>query len=322
MKLNGIFKRAQGFFRSAAGVLVVALIFIPKSINAQDQEDASLFLEEYSDEFQEAFFAALQQKGIRNYDRAIRQLERCLELRPEQPVLYHELARNYFLDKQYSKGLSFAIKAVEMEPSNYWYVETFWRYQSRRGKARPRDIAGELSQTEDGFWSNLAKIYKGRGQFNQALSALERLANPNEVSWLRKEIEQEQAQQERRVQVKAVEVTPSKETESTNPLEGLKKKLRTLQQEGEFDRLYKESSEAVELYPLQPDFYYFQGWALLKNGKPKEATVILEESLAYLLEEGELSMFIYQALAEAYELLGDPEKLKYYQKKLNGRNPQ
>ena len=95
-----------------------------------------------------------------------------------------------------------------------------------------------------------------------------------------------------------------------------------MQQEGEFDRLYKESSEAVELYPLQPDFYYFRGWALLKNGNPKEAAVILEDSLAYLLEEGELSIIIYQALAEAYELLGDPEKLKYYQKKLNGTNPQ
>ena len=232
MKLNGIFKRTQGFFRSAVGVLVVALIFIPKSINAQDQEDASLFLEEYSDEFQEAFFAALQQKGIRNYDRAIRQLERCLELQPEQPVLYHELARNYFLDKQYSKGLSFAVKAVEMESSNYWYVETFWRYQSRRGKARPQDIAGELSQTEDGFWSNLAKIYKGRGQFNHALSALERLANPNEFTWLRKEIKQEQAQQERRVQVKTVEVTPTKETESTNPLEGLKKSFGLCNKKG------------------------------------------------------------------------------------------
>ena len=305
-----------------AGLLFLVLFFIPISIIAQNQEDASLFLEEYSDDFQESFFSALQQKGIRNYDRAIRELEKCLELRPDEPVIYHELARNYFLDKQFSKGLSFAVKAVEMESSNYWYVETYWRYQNRRGKTRPQEIAGALNQTEDKFWVNLAMIYQKSGLFDQAFAALDRLREPVEYSGLRAEIRQEQVRQGKKIEVKSVEVNPQQKAETPNPLEGLKKKLRILQQEGDFDRLFNESREALEAYPLQPDFYYYKGWAVLKNGKPREAAGILEESLAYLLEEGELSRVIYQALAEAYELLGDAEKLKYYQKKLNGNNPQ
>ena len=37
------------------------------SLWAQEEESAELFLEEYTDEFQNLFFEALKQKGIQNY---------------------------------------------------------------------------------------------------------------------------------------------------------------------------------------------------------------------------------------------------------------
>ena len=307
--------------------LFFLLLNIPIGLTAQDQEDASLYLEEYSDDFQEAFFSALQQKGIRNYDRAIRELEKCLALRPDQAVVYHELARNYFLDRQYNRGLSFAIKAVDLEPTNYWYTETYYQFQSRKGRTRPKELASDLPAAGDGFWTNLTEVYRKRGLFTQALASLDMVSDQKKASTLRDQIREEQESQRRAVQAARIvqESAPKRKNSSESaesPLYLVKKSLQELQQEGDFNRLYKESSEAVESYPLQPDFYYYQGWALLKNGKPKEATGILEESLAYLLEEGELSLLIYQALAEAYELLGDANKLRYYQKKLNGNNPQ
>ena len=56
-------------------IFALGLVLIPRSGCAQDDEireegSADVFLEEYTDEFQEKFFEALKQKGIENYDRA------------------------------------------------------------------------------------------------------------------------------------------------------------------------------------------------------------------------------------------------------------
>jgi tetratricopeptide (TPR) repeat protein len=299
---------------------------IPIGICAQDQEDASLFLEEYSDEFQEAFFTALQQKGIQNYDRAVNALQTCLQLQPDQAVLYHELAKVYYLDKKYSQGFTHAVEAVQKEPENFWYVETFWKYQSRKGSGNVNRVASPLSATPDAFWANLAKLYLKLGILQQAEEAFSRLGDKDKHRQLGQEIAEMRTERKEKERLKEVTRQPKIEeavvATEANPLDDLKKRMRSLQQEGEFDRLFEESGSASEAYPLQPDFYYYRGWALLKNGKTKEGLEILEESLAYLLEEGELSLFIYQALAEGYELLGDTEKLKYYQKKLLEINPQ
>lgn len=310
--------------RLRKGLSLLALIFIiPIGIYAQDQEDASLFLEEYSDEFQEAFFTALQQKGIQNYDRAINALQTCLQLKPGQTVLHHELAKVYYLDQKYSQGFVHAVEAVQQEPDNFWYVETFWKYQRRKGAGNANRVGAPLSATPDVFWANLAKIYLKGGILDQADEAFNKLQNKKQYESLGQEIAEIRMERKEREQVKEPPESRKKEVaEEANPLDALKKRLRSLQQQGEFDRLYEESSTASEAYPLQPDFYYFRGWAMLKNGKTKEGLEVLEESLAYLLDEGELSLFIYQALAEGFELLGDAEKLKYYQKKLLEINPQ
>lgn len=320
---NSILKVKSGRSAHKALVILAFVLIIPIGICAQDQEDASLFLEEYSDEFQEAFFTALQQKGIQNYDRAINALQTCLQLKPDQAVLHHELAKVYYLDKKYSQGFSHALQAVQQEPENFWYVETFWKYQSRKGAGNANRVANPLSATPDVFWVNLSKLYLKLGILEQGEEAFDKIASKKKYATLGQEIAEMRMERKERTRVKETPKPVEREVvEEANPLDALKKRLRSLQQEGEFDRLYEESGVASESYPLQPDFYYYRGWALLKNGKTKEGLEILEESLAYLLEEGELSLFIYQALAEGYELLGDADKLKYYQKKLLEINPQ
>ena len=50
----------------------------------EEQESAEVYLEEYTDEFQENFFEALKQKGIQNYDRAVDLFLKCKQLEPNQ----------------------------------------------------------------------------------------------------------------------------------------------------------------------------------------------------------------------------------------------
>src|SRR6218665_2343167 len=74
------------------------------------------------DDFQEAYYESLKQKGIENYDKAILSLEKCLKLQPENAVIYHELGKNYFFQKNYIDAENALIKASELEPTNKWYL--------------------------------------------------------------------------------------------------------------------------------------------------------------------------------------------------------
>jgi uncharacterized protein YqgQ len=50
-----------------------------------------------SDEFQDAFYESLLQKGIENYDKAIVALEKCLVSQPNNATIYFELGKNIWL---------------------------------------------------------------------------------------------------------------------------------------------------------------------------------------------------------------------------------
>ena len=89
----------------------------------KEEESAEVFLEEYTDEFQDKFFEALKQKGIQNYDRAINLFLDCKRLDANNIVIDHELAKAYYLDKKYISAQQYAIEVLVSEPNNYWYLD-------------------------------------------------------------------------------------------------------------------------------------------------------------------------------------------------------
>ncbi|MDV7395725.1 hypothetical protein RZS08_30325, partial [Arthrospira platensis SPKY1] len=68
---------------------------------AQEEPDAIALAE---DQFQEAFFESIKQKGIENYDKAIAQLYVCLSLNESKAVVHQELGRNYLKLKKYAEA--------------------------------------------------------------------------------------------------------------------------------------------------------------------------------------------------------------------------
>ena len=89
----------------------------------EEQESAEVYLEEYTDEFQENFFEALKQKGIQNYDRAIDLFLKCKQLEPNNSVVDYELGKAYLLDKKYVQAQDYAIEALLSEPTDFWYLD-------------------------------------------------------------------------------------------------------------------------------------------------------------------------------------------------------
>lgn len=88
-------------------------------------------------------------------------------------------------------------------------------------------------------------------------------------------------------------------------------------QSGEFDKVAKTSSEMVELYPAQPQFYYYAGIAYNQLQQFKKAKEILEMGMDYVVEDVTLEINYNIQLGEAYNGLGDSKKKELYFSKAN-----
>jgi len=83
----------------------------------------------------------------------------------------------------------------------------------------------------------------------------------------------------------------------------------------QFDVLAKKAEAAIELFPLQPQFYYFGGLANNQLKNFKKAKDLLEMGLDYLVNDVALEINFNIQLGEAYSGLGDAKKKEsYFQK--------
>jgi tetratricopeptide (TPR) repeat protein len=71
----------------------------------------------------------------------------------------------------------------------------------------------------------------------------------------------------------------------------------------DYEALFTESKEAMELFPIQAPFYYFNGYAAIQLKKYKEASESLEAGKAMVVDNKELEAEFYQLLGDAYHKL-------------------
>ena len=80
----------------------------------------------------------------------------------------------------------------------------------------------------------------------------------------------------------------------------------------EFDKAAKTASEMVELYPAQPQFYYYAGLAYNQLQQFKKAKEMLEMGMDYVVEDITLEINYNIQLGEAFSGLGDISKKVFY----------
>ena len=83
----------------------------------------------------------------------------------------------------------------------------------------------------------------------------------------------------------------------------------------EFDVLAKKSEEMTELFPSQPDLYYYAGLSNNQLKKFSKAKDYLETGMDYVIENKALEINFNIQLGEAYNGLGDQKKKELYFKK-------
>lgn len=301
-------------------MVVLGICVSPGHAYAQEEneidveESAEVFLEDYSDDFQENFFEALKQKGIQNYDRAINFLLECKRLQPENKVVAYELAKSYHLDKKNIPAQEYAIEALNSDHENYWYLHTLISILNKQGN-NITSLENQIPYENSVLKEHLAQIYFKEGKLEAALKVLKTLRSSKNTIALEQKINDSLKKKE--VKKQTVSYTVSRENTGSNTIENYKMRIKGLMKMTSGNPLLVElTEEALESYPSQPYFYYSNGYALNRSKKFREAIEVLEAALDYLINDIALANKIYKELSDAYSAISNPSKANMYLSKI------
>ena len=93
--------------------------------------------------------------------------------------------------------------------------------------------------------------------------------------------------------------------------------LQAYTEKQQFDVLAKKADNLTQLFPTQPQFYYYAGLANNQLGQFKKAITYLESGLDFVVEDDALEINFNIQLGEAYSGLGDADKKEKYFIKAN-----
>jgi tetratricopeptide (TPR) repeat protein len=85
----------------------------------------------------------------------------------------------------------------------------------------------------------------------------------------------------------------------------------------QFDKLAKASEEEMQLFPTQPQLYYYNGLANNQLKNFKKAKDVLESGIDFIIDDAVLEINFNLQLGEAYNGLGDMKKKDLYFSKAN-----
>jgi tetratricopeptide (TPR) repeat protein len=80
----------------------------------------------------------------------------------------------------------------------------------------------------------------------------------------------------------------------------------------QFDKVSKRADEMIQLYPNQPEFYYYAGLGNNQLGNFKKAKEFLETGVDFIIDDTSLEINFYVQLGEAFNGLGDMKKKEQY----------
>ncbi len=295
--------------------LLLLWLLMLGQIQAQEEKElnpeasAEVFLEAYSDDFQENFFEALKQKGIENYDRAINLFLECKKLDADNKVVDHELAKVYFEVKQYPLAEEYAISALNSEPGNLWYLDTLIQILTIQGRTIS-DVTIRIDKGNAKLNENLASVYYKNLDYESALKVLKQARKSRFTEDLILKIND--SLEKLGPENDAVFFPEVKSLTEPSEIEQYNVQIKGLMASDNFSALEQLSEEALERYPSHPYFYYAYGHALYKTGKNNAAIEMLETALDYMLHDDSLANKIYQELADAYAAVGNTVKSNLY----------
>ncbi|WP_456377073.1 tetratricopeptide repeat protein [Lutibacter sp.] len=289
-------------------------------------------VEENNLKFQTHFFEALKQKAIRNYSKAIENLEKCYEIDSLNLAVEFELSKNKLGLKNYFEAELFINKALAKEPNNSYLLQhKVAIFTAQQNFKDAIEIQNKIALQQPKYMDKLILLYIQNKEFKKAEKVITEIEN-NALSTHKLKVYKKYLES-RKVLVKKREIFTAIKSETIQVLKEkykVNKEYKTLQEilnrEAEaklFEALYVDSKEALELFPAQPYLYKMNGIALNNLGKYNEAINVLTLGIDFVIDNTIMEVNFYEQLSKSYEGLNQNDKaLKYKQmaKKLRKSN--
>lgn len=272
--------------------------------------------------FEEAFFEALKQKAIGNFDKAITALEICQSLDSTNISVQFEMSKNFYWLKNYFEAQQTLGKALEKDGKNIWLLE-----HAKNIAVAQNDYKNAIAYQEKII---VLKPSKKIGLLNLYLAINDTIKAIDLIKIIKKE--QGSSTQLTQIEKSLLNKKPVKKSETvTNniSLETLKAKyksgkdfktLKTIleieEQQSDFKSLLKYALEGLELYPSQSVLYLFAAKA--NNGlyNYTEALLHLENGIDFVIDKLTQKKY-YLAYSVSYLGLNNEQKANHYKKLAN-----
>ncbi|RAR72835.1 tetratricopeptide repeat protein [Flavobacterium aciduliphilum] len=104
---------------------------------------------------------------------------------------------------------------------------------------------------------------------------------------------------------------------NADDMEGILLLMQAYTENIQFDELQKASDNYIQLFPTQPQLYYYNGLANNQLHNYKKAKEILETGIDFIVDDLYLEINFNLQLGEAFNGLGDMKKKEFYFQKAN-----
>lgn len=289
-----------------------------KALALINEMDATVGKSEMRDNYRVQIMTTTKYQGIEK-----EKLLEAIEKNPKEEYNYVALIYMYSDTNQEEKAFDIANKLLKEIPNSEWAHVSLFKFHLNKNDGDNAVISMNKvlksnlidSKIKHRILNEFLIFTKNNPKYNSKLEeALQYFNNDKEVQ-VAKEIG-------KFYQAKADWINAEKYYtlyEEINPddLENKVLLLNTYKENKKFDVLSKKASELLELFPLQPDLYYYAGYAENQLKKYKKAKDFLETGLEYIVENKKLEADFYIQLSQTFEGLGDMKKKESYLQKAN-----
>ncbi|WP_241974230.1 tetratricopeptide repeat protein [Winogradskyella wandonensis] len=161
-------------YRAFLTVLMLTPLLALSQVDFNQKPDDDLG--NVTDAYQDHFFEALKQKGIENYELAIKALQKCLDIDSQKPVIYFELGKNYNQLKKFEAAEQNLKIAIKMQPDNEWFLDELYDvYYKQDDIDNAIKTLKQLVKYHPDYKQDLATLYIKKERFKDALVLLDEL---------------------------------------------------------------------------------------------------------------------------------------------------
>ena len=285
-------------------------------------QDSLLIAKDLTEEkelkFQDFFFKALSEKSIGNYQKAIENLESCNQVLVNDVAVYFEFSKNYLLLNKTFLAKEYAKRALIKEPNNIWILKHLVKVHIKdRNLSDAIAIQQKvvvLNQLERTF---LLKLYLENRDYKKAISLMNILEKDNALSSSFKKIKNNLEKRKGKTVAKekiSNVVSLTEQFKSNKSYAILKQIIEESINNAEL--LLKYSNEGIALFPEQPYVYLVKGKALNYQKKYKNALLILQNGIDFVIEDIMEADF-YKEMSVSYKGLGNFKEEKRFIQKSN-----